>query len=222
MKSSRVRASGSLRALFVVLPVLLITGSLYVWSCTDQPGRGGGGLVLAAEANSDADFGLVSEFSLTERSGAAVTNATLAGQPYIASFFFARCAGPCPALLGQVRRLQEELGPESDVRLVSITVDPKHDTPEVLTDHANSYTADPEQWLFLTGEEDAIFGLMRNSFHLALDRLPDKDSVMGMQITHDTRLVVVDGDGRVRGYYDGTVAEEIDLARERAEFLAGQ
>ncbi len=201
----------------IALALLLFT------ACNDEPGYGGGTLVLAAEPASDLDLGAVSEFSLTERSGETVTNATLAGKPYIASFFFTRCSGPCPALLGHVRRLQQSIEEaDSAVRLVSITVDPKNDTEEVLRSHAQSFTADPERWLFLTGSEDAIFGLMRNSFHMALERLPDKDSVMGMQITHDTRLIVVDGDGHVRGYYDGKSAEEIEQALERAQFLAGE
>lgn len=201
----------------------LATGLFLLGSCDERPGFGGGTLVLAAEPESDLDFGAVAEFSLTERSGETVTGETLAGQPYIASFFFTRCSGPCPALLGNVRRLQAKLEEESsDVRLVSITVDPENDTPEVLATHANSFTADPKRWLFLTGTEDAIFGLMRNSFHMALEVLPDEDSVMGLKITHDTRLIVVDGAGHVRGYYDGKSQDEIEQALQRALYLAGE
>lgn len=205
------------------LTSLLAASLLFLGSCDDRPGYGGGTLVLAAEPDSDLDFGVVAEFALTERSGETVTNETLAGQPYIASFFFTRCGGPCPALLGNVRRLQADLEESaSEVRLVSITVDPKNDTPEVLSTHAGNFTADPERWLFLTGSEDAIYGLMRESFHLALEVLPDKDSVMGLQITHDTRLIVVDGAGHVRGYYDGESQDEIAQALERARYLAGE
>ena len=201
----------------------LATGLLLLGSCDDRPGYGGSTIVLAAEPESDLDFGVVAEFSLTERSGELVTGESLAGAPYIASFFFTRCSGPCPALLGNVRRLQAELDEEaSAVRLVSITVDPKNDTPEVLATHADNFTADPKRWLFLTGTEDAIFRLMRNSFHMALEVLPDKDSVMGLQITHDTRLIVVDGAGHVRGYYDGKSQDEIDQALARARYLAGE
>ena len=200
--------------------------ALVLGACGDSsPGHGGTvgeKIVLAAAPDADIEFGSVAAFDLIERSGEKVSNETLSGAPYIASFFFSKCAGPCPALLGNVRRMQEELGADSSVKLVSITVDPEHDTPEVLTTHAQSFTADPERWLFLTGTEEEIYPLMRKSFHLALDRMPDKDDVVAMTITHDTRVVVVDGAGKVRGYYDGMVQDEIEMALDRARHLAGE
>ena len=74
----------------------------------------------------------------------------------------------------------------------------------------------------MTGTEEEIYPLMRKSFHLALDRMPDKDDVVAMTITHDTRVVVVDGEGQVRGYYDGMAQDEIEMALDRARHLAGE
>ncbi len=207
------------RALAGTLAVLLTT---LLAACDGTPGRGGSygeAVVLAAPSDSGAEFGLVAPFSLVERSGATVTNETLAGRPYVASFFFASCAGPCPALLGQMSRAQRELA-GSDVRLVSITVDPERDTPEVLRAKADAFTADPERWLFLTGPEADITALMRRSFALALDKLPTSDTVAALEITHDTKMVVVDGEGRVRGYYDGMDPKAVDAAVARARWLA--
>ena len=225
-RSTHGRRAGNTSTLVVVLVAgflaLVAAGGLYYIAMRGSagPGYGGGGVTLAAPPASPETFGSVAEFAFPERSGETVTGETLRGAPYIVSFFFARCAGPCPKLLGNVARLQERLPEGSPVKLVSITVDPKHDTPEYLATYANNFSADPEQWLFLSGTEDAIFGLMRQSFHLALEVLPDKDAVMGMEITHDTRLVVVDGEGQVRGYYDGESDTEIDKALERALYLA--
>lgn len=224
--STQGRRAGNTSLLVVVLIggflALAAAGAFFYFSLvgTSGPGRGGGGVTLAAPPTSPDSFGAVAEFALTERSGETVTGETLSGAPYIVSFFFARCGGPCPKLLGNVARLQQRLPDESPVKLVSITVDPDHDTPEYLATYAQNFSADSERWLFLSGTEDAIFGLMRESFHLALEVLPDKDVVMGMQITHDTRLVVVDGAGQVRGYYDGESDEEIEQALERALHLA--
>ena len=224
--STHGRRAGNTSLLVVVLVggllALTAAGALFYFtmSGTSGPGHGGGGVTLAAPPASPDSFGTVAEFALPERSGETVTGETLAGAPYIVSFFFARCGGPCPKLLGNVAKLQSRLPDGSPVKLVSITVDPKHDTPEYLATYAENFSADPERWLFLSGTEDAIFGLMRESFHLALEVLPDKDIVMGMQITHDTRLVVVDGAGQVRGYYDGESDEEIEQALERALYLA--
>ncbi|MEM7516099.1 MAG: SCO family protein [Planctomycetota bacterium] len=195
-------------------------------SCDGSPGRGGAigqPTVLAQAPSSTEVLGQVAEFSLTERSGATVTNETLAGEPYVASFFFARCSGPCPALLGNVRRMQDDLE-GTPARLVSITVDPKNDTPEALRTLADNFTADSERWLFLTGEEDKITKLMRLSFALALAKMPStktaSDAALAIDITHDTKLVVVDGKGQVRGYYDGEDLDEVAAATARVRWLA--
>src|SRR5262245_7947558 len=100
------------------------------------------------------DFGPVDDFSLTERGGRTVTNADLAGKVWVASFVFTRCTGGCPQVTGTVARLQDAFRDEPGVRLVTFTVDPERDDPDELKKYADLYGADPERWLFLTGQEE--------------------------------------------------------------------
>ncbi len=176
---------------------------------------------LAAPAASPAQFGPVGGFALVDQGGRQVTNRDLADRPRIYGFFFTSCTGPCPRLTGNMRRAQDRLA-DLDVGLVSISVDPETDTPEVLAAYAASFTADTARWPFLTGEEDEIYALMRESFSLGVDRLPDSEPVAAMRVTHATRLVAVDAKGRIRGYYDGESEEGLEATVARLRFLAGE
>jgi protein SCO1/2/putative membrane protein len=161
------------------------------------------GVVWAAPAAraADDDFGPVPDFTLTERDGHTVTKADLLGHVWVASFVFTRCTGPCPQVTLTMKRLQDDFGGEPGVRLVTFTVDPEHDDPGELTRYAAHFGADPHRWLFLTGREKTIYDLMEKGFRVPR---PDRPSgASGPEVEHSTRLVVVDADGHVRGYFDG-------------------
>ncbi len=174
--------------------------------------------VLAAPANSDESFASVKPFELVERSGAKVTLETLRGRPWIAAFVFTRCGGPCPRISANMRRLQDRLA-DTDVRLVSVSVDPVHDTPAVLARYAEGLGADPERWLFLTGPHEAVRDLSFQSFLLPFER--DETQPVGELVTHRTVLTVVDAAGAIRGYYEGETEAGAAQAEARARFLAG-
>ena len=110
----------------------------------------------------------VPDFALIERNGQSVTRADLLGKAWIASIIFTHCAEECPLVSNHMARLQETFTAEPDVRLVSITVDPAYDTPEVLTRYAQSFAAQPRRWLFLTGDKATIYRLVREGFRLGL------------------------------------------------------
>lgn len=113
-------------------------------------------------------YGSVPDFSLTERSGRQVGGSDLRGRVWIANFIYTHCPDACPLQSGQMARLQAEFAAEGDVRLVSITVDPAQDTPEVLSGYADRFGAIPGRWLFLTGEKEAIYRLARGAFRLGV------------------------------------------------------
>lgn len=147
-------------------------------------------------------------FSLTDRSGRTVTRDDLAGRPWIADFIFTRCAASCPAMTARMARLRREL-PAGSARFVSFTVDPAHDTPQVLARYAASFGAGPD-WLFLTGGEEELHRLSREGFKLAVDAAPPPGTASPQEpILHSTRFVLVDGRGRIRGYYDGFDEESL-------------
>jgi cytochrome oxidase Cu insertion factor (SCO1/SenC/PrrC family) len=110
----------------------------------------------------------VPDFALIERSGQSVTRADLLGKVWIASVIFTRCVEECPLVSSHMARLQDAFTAEPDVRLVSITVDPAFDTPEVLTRYAQSFAAQPQRWFFLTGDKATIYRLVREGFRLGL------------------------------------------------------
>jgi len=110
----------------------------------------------------------VPDFALMERSGQSVTRADLHGKVWIASIIFTRCVEECPLVSNHMAQLQATFAAEPDVRLVSITVDPAYDTPEVLTRYAQSFAAQSQRWLFLTGDKAMIYRLVRQGFRLGL------------------------------------------------------
>jgi protein SCO1/2 len=109
----------------------------------------------------------------------------------------------------------------ADVRFVSLTVDPAHDTPEVLARYARLAGVGPE-WLFLTGPRDALYGLAIDGFKLGVEELPpERRSEGDGPFLHSSHFVLVDALGRVRGYYDSTDAEALRrLRRDLAAVLA--
>jgi len=144
-------------------------------------------------------YGALPEFELVERGGENVSLASLRGKVWVADFIFTHCAGPCPLLSSKMSTLQKSVRELDGVRLVSFSVDPERDTPEVLAEYARRYQADAERWLFLTGPKEPLYRLVGEGFRLAV---ADGGPQAGL-ITHSTRFVLVDQQGRIRGYYDG-------------------
>jgi len=188
--------------------------------CEREPGRGGsGGPVLAAPADSPDVFATVAPFALQERGGRTVLREDLAGRPWVACFVFTRCSGPCPRVTSTMRKVQDGLPPASTARLVSFSVDPEWDTPEVLARYADAVGADPERWLFLTGPEKTVDDLIRKSFLSPVERAPDGSVPVGESVSHRTQLVVVDGQGRVRGFYAGETDADVGKVLARLAYL---
>jgi len=175
--------------------------------------------VLAAPASSPVQFSTVGEFDLLERGGTRLTREDLLGRPWVASFLFTRCTGPCPSVLSTLKKLERRLQ-GTDSRLVTFSVDPAFDTPEVLAEYANGVQADPKRWLFVTGDQKAVYDLIRKSFQSAAEQAPPGTAPVGEQVSHSTRLVAVDKRGRVRGFYHGESDDQLDLLVARLEFLA--
>jgi protein SCO1/2 len=143
-------------------------------------------------------LGAVPDFALTNRDGRTVHRADLAGQPWLADFVFTRCAASCPLMTLRMARLNRDLPADLPVRLVSFTVDPDYDTPEVLERYAQSFKA-PDRWLFLTGGREEMHRLSKEGFKLAVDA---GGGPQDEPILHSTRFVLVDGEAKIRGYYE--------------------
>ncbi len=154
------------------------------------------------------------DFSFTERSGQALSRKDLLGRVWIADFIFTSCAGPCPQMSRHMQRLQKDLSELESLRLVSFSVDPERDTPEVLRRYSERYHADPQRWLFLTGPMEQIYDIAIDGFKITVQAARENN-----QIIHDTRFILVDQRGVIRGYYDSTAPEEIGRLRRDAANL---
>jgi protein SCO1/2 len=158
-------------------------------------------------------YGTVPSFDLTNQNGQRFGSAQLAGKIWIADFIFTSCPGPCPMISSRMSELQKPLR-ESDVHLVSISVDPEKDTPEVLRGYAEKLKAQPGRWDFLTGSKATIYDLSRNGFKLA----PDENGDQGVPV-HSTRFVLVDRHGEIRGYYDALAPDGVTKVLADANHL---
>ena len=180
----------------IVLASLIVGGGAATWLAGPprSPARAG-------EDLGTATFDLGS-FRLTERSGRLITEADLADRVWIASFIFTRCPLSCPRITSVMKGLQEKLA-RSDVQLVSISVDPEHDTPEVLAEFARKFAADRDRWWFLTGPKATIDDLVVQRFKLGLQTSTPEDRQAGAEaISHSDRLALVGRGNRVVGYFD--------------------
>lgn len=151
-------------------------------------------------------FGEVPDFALIDQDGKPVRRADLAGHPYILDFIFTSCTDFCPVMTQEMGRIRKILGPQTTIRSVSISVDPEHDNPQALKKFADSHQAADRQWYFLTGERKGIMQVLLG-LHLASQRDVEQPNPR----LHNTRLILVDAQGAVRGYYQ----HDDDEARQR-------
>ncbi|MEY2484492.1 MAG: enediyne biosynthesis protein [Verrucomicrobiota bacterium] len=199
MNTAAMSASPSTRgsiwkATLLGIPLLVATVFFFIWRSQ----------VIQLANRPVPDYGRAPEFELTNQNGERFGSAQLKGRIWIADFIFTACQGPCPMISSRMSELQKPLE-KSDVHLVSFTVDPEKDTPEVLRGYAERLHAQPERWDFLTGPKAVIYQLSRNGFKLAVS---DGTEETGTPV-HSTRFMLVDRKGEIRGYYDGTEADAV-------------
>jgi protein SCO1/2 len=160
--------------------------------------------VNALRQRAVSSYGTVPSFQLINQNGQPFGSAQLSGKIWIADFVYTTCPGPCPMISSRMSELQKPLE-KTDVHLVSFSVDPEKDTPQVLRGYADKLQADPKRWDFLTGTKSAIYKLSHDGFKLAVS---DGSGEQGIPV-HSTRMVLVDRRGNIRGYYDATEADAI-------------
>jgi protein SCO1/2 len=177
----------------------------------------------AERGSTPSEFGKVPAFSLLDQRGQRVTDRDLQGKPWVANFVFTRCPSVCPLLTAKFKALQDKLSAEENVAFVSFSVDPVHDTPEVLADYAAKYDADPARWRFLTGPLDALEKTVVQGFKIHMgEPKPRADDPSLIDIMHGEHFVLVDGAGTIRGYYRAEPAELEELLTDLHELASGE
>jgi len=161
-------------------------------------------------------YGAVPEFSLTERSGKRITLADLRGKIWVADFIYTTCKDTCPLQTAEMAKLQEQWSDQSNLKLVSFSVDPDRDTPQVLTRYAENFKADRDRWLFLTGDKEQISHLVQAGFRLSAAPVTESGPE-GQVVLHSPRFVLIDKETKIRGYYDSRDVEA--LARLKKDIV---
>jgi len=148
-----------------------------------------GGFAGQASTETLDRFGEVPDFALINRDGKAVVKADLLGRVWVAHFIFTQCHETCPLSGSLMAQLQKTFSAADDVRLVSITVDPAHDTPAVLSAYASRLRAHSTRWLFLTGDKKHIYQLAQQGFHLGVYDVRDAGQTSQRQFEVPLRQV---------------------------------
>lgn len=174
------------------------------------------GGIFALRGNGSAALPIYWEapaFALVDQRGDSLQAADLRGTVWAVSFIFTNCKGVCPLISAKLARVRDTLAADgllgSDARLISITVDPDRDTPEVLREYAAHFGGSPpSEWAFLTGSPpEAVRRMIQEGFRVtAVDpsAAVPADRSADYQVQHSPRLMVVDPRGRIRGTYDAT------------------
>ncbi|MCM8794230.1 MAG: SCO family protein [Candidatus Omnitrophica bacterium] len=192
------------RILSWLLFTLCLVGVTAVWIVGPRPDP-------SVPAHRIPVLAMVPDFTLLDQFGKPFQKTALDGSVWIADFIFTSCAGQCPEMTRQMVLLQEKLPPE--VRLVSFSVDPTRDTPDLLRRYAEQNGARQERWYFLTGDLPAVRELSLKTFSFAFD-----DSAQ--EITHSGRFALVDKRGAVRGTFDSSDPDAMKQLLAQAKELA--
>lgn len=159
------------------------------------------------------EIGNIPQFEFTNSDGNIVTLDNLKGKVWVADFIFTTCTMACPMMTGNMNIVHKKFKKNDNVRLVSISVYPEYDTPEVLKNYASQYDADTEKWLFLTGKEDAVKDIIRDGF-----KIGDYEDI----IFHSEKFALVDKKGIIRAYYNGMKSEDMKQLKKDINALLKQ
>jgi protein SCO1 len=157
----------------------------------------------------------IAGFELINQEGKKVTEKDLENKLYVADFFFTTCPSICPAMSSQMKRIHDQFIDDDDIMLVSHTVMPETDTPEVLAAYAEQYNALNHKWQFLTGDKKSIYRLARQSYFAVITEGNGDEN----DFIHTENLILIDKEKRIRGFYDGTDKKDVDRLLSEIEIL---
>ena len=157
----------------------------------------------------------ISDFKLLSQMGDTITLKDVENKIYVADFFFTTCAKICPKMTAQMKSLHDFYIDDEDIFLVSHTVYPEIDSVEVLRSYAQQYEVNPDKWVMLTGDKKEIYALARKSYFAVLTEGDGGER----DFVHTENFVLIDKLQRIRGYYDGTLKNEMKRLKSDIEVL---
>lgn len=155
----------------------------------------------------DTVYHTVADFEFVDQDSAIITNETFENKVYVADFFFSSCPTICPVMKKQMLRVYDAFKDNDKVLLLSHTIDPEYDTVALLHDYAERLGVSSDKWHFVTGDKEKIYDMGLNSYMVTA--MEDGTSPGGFM--HSGAFILVDEDRRIRGMYDGTIKEQVDV-----------
>jgi protein SCO1/2 len=170
-------------------------------------------------------FGRAPDFQLTDQTGATFASSSLAGRVTLLDFVYTHCTDACPLLSATFQQAQRKFADDKllgeRVMLVSLSVDPQHDTSAVLAEYGKQFKADATGWKFLTGDWDQIYDVVTGLKVATRPPRPALDAPApgGTELTHSTRIILIDAQQQVRAYLEGQDATADDLVKAAKRLL---
>ncbi|SEG37527.1 protein SCO1/2 [Algoriphagus boritolerans DSM 17298 = JCM 18970] len=192
--------------------MLLLYALILGFSCKSETGNNSTAVLPIlgeryVDENQDTVYHQIADFAFVNQVGDTVTNADVAGKIYVADFFFTTCPTICPIMKKEMLRVYEKYRDEPNFRILSHSIDPTHDTQTVLKDYAEKLgIEDASTWNFLTGDQEKIFEIGQTSY--LTTAMEDQAEPGGF--LHSGAFLLIDGNGRIRGVYDGTKSDQVD------------
>jgi protein SCO1/2 len=164
----------------------------------------------------------IGDFELLNQNGEKTSLKNVKGKIFVAEYFFTTCLTICPVMTEEMKRVQQHFKGNNEVKILSFTVNPEHDSVEVMKKYAEEHDAVDGQWYFLTGTKDELYSLARNSFFVLKPAEARDLGDAGSDFIHTNNFVLVDRELRIRGYYDGTSKEEVNILMDDIELLLNE
>lgn len=189
----------------------IIVGFILSTSCIKGPEKNetipilGAEMVFDEEGNQDTIYKQIDSFSFIDQDSNYVSEADVAGKIYVVDFFFTSCPTICPKMTKQMLRVYEEFEGNNKVEFISHSIDTRHDSVPVLKAYASKLGINSKQWHFVTGSREDIYNIAEVYMVSAME----DESAPGGYI-HSGAFILMDGQHRIRGYYDGILPEDVD------------
>jgi len=155
-------------------------------------------------------LGSIPSFEFTDSDGNLISQEELSGKVWVADFIFTTCTMACPVMTGNMNLIHKAFKNNDNVRIVSISVYPEYDTPEILKEYASRYNANTNRWHFLTGPEENVKLVIKNGF-----KMGDYEDI----IFHSEKFALVDQNGNIRGYYNGMKTDDVKTLKKDIRVL---
>jgi len=209
--------SGSKKAIILFI-VLLFPGLLYLYMSTGKHHFKTLPVIGEREgltASGDTIFHTVPDFHFMNQEGKMITQDDYKDKIYVADFFFTSCPTICPKMSASLQRVQDKFKAQRDIKILSFSVDPEHDSVPVLNAYARKFTVDKSKWNLVTGEKKDIYELAVKGYLVPVQ----EDVLAPGGFLHSEMMALIDKEKRIRGFYDGTDAAAVDTLMDEIVVL---